>query len=358
MAVPRGSLDATVQGTNDDATISKLSCVKKGYFKDDFVHHFVRRPARRAPVINRGLKIHINTCPQMLHICCFLMAYHLMRDLKAGYYARWAAIRNLVEHFLEAQLPAGTEHLLPKQVISLGAGFDTTFFQLQKEGRAPYKYVEVDVQEVTSRKAFTISSHDDLLQGLGKDPVIHADKGELHSSLYHLIPVDLRDLQSLDSALVRAAVDVSLPTLILAECVLIYLEPQSSRNICKWAGEHFTTAAFVIYEQIRPHDPFGQQMLLNLESRGCPLLGIEDTPDLESKTRRFTTCGWKVAQAHDMDEIYSTLDATDLKRIERLELFDEFEEWHIMQEHYCIAYGFNDALGLFEDFGFKQKQAT
>ena len=27
--------------------------------------------------------------------------------------------------------------------------------------------------------------------------------------------------------------------------------------------------------QIQPHDAFGQQMLLNLESRGCPLLGIE-----------------------------------------------------------------------------------
>ena len=27
--------------------------------------------------------------------------------------------------------------------------------------------------------------------------------------------------------------------------------------------------------QIRPHDAFGQQMLLNLESRGCALLGIE-----------------------------------------------------------------------------------
>jgi hypothetical protein len=27
--------------------------------------------------------------------------------------------------------------------------------------------------------------------------------------------------------------------------------------------------------QIQPHDAFGQQMLLNLESRGCALLGIE-----------------------------------------------------------------------------------
>ncbi|RVW32332.1 hypothetical protein CK203_078925 [Vitis vinifera] len=39
-------------------------------------------------------------------------------------------------------------------------------------------------------------------------------------------------------------------------------------------------------------------------------------------------------------------------RIERLELFDEFEEWHMMQEHYCVAYAINDAMGLLGDFGF------
>lgn len=30
------------------------SCVRQGYFKDDFVHLFVRRPQRRSPLINRG----------------------------------------------------------------------------------------------------------------------------------------------------------------------------------------------------------------------------------------------------------------------------------------------------------------
>jgi tRNA wybutosine-synthesizing protein 4 len=30
-----------------------------------------------------------------------------------------------------------------------------------------------------------------------------------------------------------------------------------------------------LLRQIQPDDAFGQQMLLNLESRGCALLGIE-----------------------------------------------------------------------------------
>jgi len=43
------------------------------------------------------------------------------------------------------------------------------------------------------------------------------------------------------------------PTLIIAECVLIYLEPHVSRAVVKWAADKFETAAFVIYEQVSYH---------------------------------------------------------------------------------------------------------
>lgn len=32
----------------------RRSCTRLGYFQDDFVQHFVRRPSRRPPLINRG----------------------------------------------------------------------------------------------------------------------------------------------------------------------------------------------------------------------------------------------------------------------------------------------------------------
>ena len=34
------------------------------------------------------------------------------------------------------------------QVLCLGAGFDTTWFQLQQDGLAPTRYLEVDFKEV------------------------------------------------------------------------------------------------------------------------------------------------------------------------------------------------------------------
>ncbi|XP_068329291.1 leucine carboxyl methyltransferase 1 homolog isoform X2 [Pyrus communis] len=284
-----------VQATNDDASASKLSCVKKGYMKDDYVHLFVRRPVRRSPIINRG------------------------------YFARWAALRKLLNQFLDTEGNAGEKGHLKKQILSLGAGFDTTYFQLQDEGKAPYLYVELDFKEVTSKKATLIETCSHLRDKISATASISRESGEVLSDHYKLLPVDLRDIPKLADVITLAGMDPSLPTFIIAECVLIYLDPDSSRSIVRWTSKTFSTAIFFLYEQIHPDDAFGQQMIRNLER----------------------------AVAWDMLKVYSDfVEAQERRRIERLELFDEFEEWHMMQEHYCVAYAINDALGLFGDFGF------
>jgi tRNA wybutosine-synthesizing protein 4 len=114
----------------------------------------------------------------------------------------------------------------------------------------------------------------------------------------------------------------------------------SSQRVIEWAARTFAKGGCVMatYEQIRPDDAFGRTMLANLESRGCPLLGLRSHPTLESQQVRFLSRGWSVARALDMNDVYRRfLPAADVKRIERLELWDEFEEWNMIQAHYCIA---------------------
>jgi len=40
-----------------------------------------------------------------------------------------------------------------------------------------------------------------------------------------------------------------------------------------------------------------------------------------------------------MTTVYnSRLNQTEKQRIERIEMFDEFEEWLLLQGHYCLVY--------------------
>ncbi|KAF5831853.1 S-adenosyl-L-methionine-dependent methyltransferase [Dunaliella salina] len=253
---------------------ASLSCAKLGYFRDDFIQFFVKKKTvRRSPLINRG------------------------------YYSRYAGLRMLQQKFLHASNALG----MPAQFLILGAGFDTTWFQLASEGQAPAKCLELDFAEVTKRKAAIIASNPPLMDLLhmqaggiqaggqgnsGASPPSGSQEtvqllpvqGEVlcGDGAYSLLPADLRDLQAVKSAIQRAGLDTSAPTLILSECVLVYMEPSDSSNLVRMLGQTFSNAAIVVYEQVRPHDAFGRQMRSNLEERGCPLLGLTSTPTLEA----------------------------------------------------------------------------
>jgi len=304
-------MSAAVQDTSIDAAVSKLSAIDLGYFADPFLHVLVpeRARKRRSPVINRG------------------------------YFARHAAFELVIARFLESW-PA-----LKHQIISLGAGSETTWFRLKQRQQAPHLYVELDMPDVVSTKIKAITTHA-LFSDLIVDGHVAAQGASLDSAGYKVFPMDLtQDVSAIERALVQnCGVDLALPTLFVSECVLVYVDPVYSARLIEWAGA-LPKAAFVTYEQILPDDMFGKTMLHNLKSRGLELKGIVAHPTLEAQTERFKSRGWAHVDAMDLKHVYySLLPAADRARVERLEIFDEFEEFHLMMTHYSLCVAFQNGF--------------
>jgi tRNA wybutosine-synthesizing protein 4 len=79
-------------------------------------------------------------------------------------------------------------------------------------------------------------------------------------------------------------------------------------------------------------------MVENLNDRGCGLKSIHEYPTLESQRKRFLERGYTHVSANDVLNMYNTLiDRNERTRVERIEFFDEYEEWVLILRHYCIV---------------------
>ncbi|XP_065540992.1 leucine carboxyl methyltransferase 1 isoform X1 [Lathamus discolor] len=287
--------------------------VSVGYWKDPYIQYFVRQAKeRKAPEINRG------------------------------YYARVHGVSYLIKAFLKK-----TE--CNCQIVNLGAGMDTLFWRLKDENLLPKKYFEVDFPMIVARKIHHIKSKPPLSK-----PIMESHSGDsllidshsLDSSRYSIQGADLRFSSELEEKLKKHNLDVHLPTLLVAECVLVYMTPQQSASLLKWAASTFPVAMFINYEQVNMTDRFGQIMIENLQRRQCNLAGVEVCKSLESQRERLLLNGWETAHAIDMMKVYSFLPQADVKRIEGLEFLDEKELFEQLMQHYCICWASKDSSDL------------
>lgn len=305
--------DEGVMATNDSASVCKRSCVSLGYFEDPFVECFSRgHLERKPPEINRG------------------------------YYARVATVTHLVQQFIESCVRSKKQ----VQIINIGAGFDTLYWRLKSLYKVTNlnSFVEIDLPGVTARKVLSIRRKSKLLEYLGED--IKCNSSELHSNCYHLISFDLRTISTSANApnefknklITQCGMDVNLPTIILSECVLVYLDNSSSSSVLRWLTDTFKAIFLINYEQVNLDDKFGEVMLENLHSMHADLLGLENCKSLKSQEGRLISNGFSNAAAWDMSSIYHKfLPRAEIERIEKIEFLDEKDLLEQLLNHYCIA---------------------
>ena len=77
------------------------------------------------------------------------------------------------------------------------------------------------------------------------------NRNNLHGHTYKLTGVDLRNLTEVEAKFKESDLNYSLPTLFLAECVLVYMTIPKSSQLLQWISEKFRSAFFINYEMVR-----------------------------------------------------------------------------------------------------------
>ncbi|KAI0263837.1 S-adenosyl-L-methionine-dependent methyltransferase [Gloeopeniophorella convolvens] len=306
--------DAPVRATDTDAALARLSAVRRGYLADPYI----------APLVPRA---HLQPArPPLINI---------------GTYLRARTLDALVAGFVRAAAPARV------QIVSLGAGSDTRFWRLAEgpDRERIARYVELDFKENTARKVMAIRKSAVLGAPLGEVSV--EDGGTaLRAPVYSLLPADLRRAPPWHARLAEL-LDPATPTLLLAECVLVYMPPAAARALLAWFAAHVERAPLgaAVYEMFGLGDAFGRVMRANLRVRGVELPGAEPYADVEALRARFTReLGWARGRAVTLREVRARYVAPrERARLAGLEMLDEVEELELVLAHYAVSWGVREA---------------
>ena len=301
--------DAMTRSSADDALAGKFAACKLGYLSDPFVatmlaksHGAVSKSMRkRQPIINRG------------------------------YYARVETIRVRLTEFMKSQ---GEGHV---QVINLGCGFDTLSLELLDQcnvsGR-DMSIFEVDFTEVVRQKAEYILQEPKLNAPLNRNEKsappagtgagAGAGAGSVAGSMpppacsssrpgpartswtgasicldssnrLHLLGCDLRNAVEVTSALLASRIDPKVPTAIISECTLVYMESSHAASLCSALGDLLdaaTPAVWISYDMTHSEDTYGKVMLRNLSQAGYAVPSFTQLPTLAAHQKLFAESGW------------------------------------------------------------------
>ncbi|SCZ89094.1 BZ3500_MvSof-1268-A1-R1_Chr1-1g00951 [Microbotryum saponariae] len=355
-----------VQSTDLDALLSRHSASTLSYLSDPYTTYFLPPSIRRAGPSGwrRPVLIHLGT------------------------HARTWGVDRGVERFLfgggrtegEGREGSGSgrgsggEQVArsklgrrgKRQVLSMGAGTDTRYWRMRDkwiseaaEGSRTLEgweevvnWVEVDFEEATSAKAKIVATKKELKDGVGHSLKIEKGGLALSSKAYKLIPGDLRNLTtSLGPYLLSSdpfptrsepLLDPTLPTLLLAECVLVYLPAESTTDLLRWFSSTFREAggSCISYDPFNFEDAFGKVMIRNLATRNLVLPAASSTPTLESLNTRLKENGFAQAESRTIEQIRrDVIPQEEIQRVNKLEQIDEVEELNLVLGHYAITMG-------------------
>ena len=201
---------------------------------------------------------------------------------------------------------------------------------------------EVDFEDIIGSKVGIFKSIPDVMALLDSYPTdAHSvSTGSMTTIGPHtFISQDLRNAKGVVTGLLESGFDPTLPTLVLSECVLVYMGKEATLNLATELAQLMQSEAlWMTYDMINPNDVYGRNMIKNLQTVGFQIPGLKDFPTLEDQKNRFLLSGWTEAHSCSMRFYYDKLLPQESKdRIFKLEILDEVEEWNMLMEHYSLT---------------------
>lgn len=203
-------------------------------------------------------------------------------------------------------------------------------------------YHEIDFPATSAKKLQLVRSVPALraiLPGAQGSDVAWSSTDLPNDCQYWCHGVDLRELTAeADKSLDGVRSDV--PTLVISECCLCYLEVGEATGVVKHFTDKIQDLSLVLYEPILPHDAFGQQMVSNLATRRLRMPTVQTYTDMPQQQRRLKDAGFEQARSMTIGEVWKQWTPPDEKiRVDGLEGLDEVEEWDLLASHYMLAWG-------------------
>jgi [phosphatase 2A protein]-leucine-carboxy methyltransferase len=249
----------------------------------------------------------------------------------------------------------------PRQIVSLGAGTDTRPFRFFSKPAQTKNvvYHELDFPAMTGKKLRTIRGTPALRTVLAPSP---SDSPESTSwsarpaagaGEYWCHGVDLRRLAGDEAPSTLPGLRTDVPTLLVSECCLCYLEASDARAVTAWFASRIPDMAIVLYEPVKPDDAFGRMMVSNLAARRIRMPTLEAYREPADQVARLKEAGFAGgARAVTVDEIFERwVSEGEKERVDGLEGLDEVEEWKLLAGHYVVAWGWRgNGFDQFDEF--------
>ncbi|EME40518.1 hypothetical protein DOTSEDRAFT_65234 [Dothistroma septosporum NZE10] len=297
--------------TNKSSIVSKRS-VEKLYYdgQAEYFRYFVSKFKRRSPLINRG------------------------------YWLRMKAIEHAVSRFM-------CERTAKKKVIiNLGCGYDPLPFLFL--GKQPQlcqgaTFVDVDYPVLMQNKVGVIDKTEQLRSLTPKFTKTGNQSGLLASSdPYVAIGCDLSDMTPLQDILQdHLSLDNGdVAILFVSEVSTAYMPRNASQAVFEWTAT-YPDVRFCLLEQHLPDGsdhPFAATMLAHFEKLRTPLQAVGT---MEQMKARFVAAGYPEhgTEIRSLWELWSDptfLGAEERRALDRVEPFDEWEEFALFGSHYFL----------------------